>query len=118
MADIVMSEEAENDLVQIGDYIAKQFKSPKTALNIIKKIKDRIDELKNFPLIGTPLSSKIAIDTEYRMLGCGSYSAFYRHVNNDVLIDRIFHGRQEYIIKLFGDLPDEHDDSPNPQPRQ
>jgi len=113
MANIVMSEEAEKDLVQIGDYIARKSKSSKTALSIIKKIKVRIDKLEEYPLIGTPLSSLVAIETEYRILGCGSYLVFYRHINDDVLVDRIFHGRQDYITILFGDMPEGYDDDLN-----
>ena len=96
MANIVISPESERDLERIGDYIARQSGTPKIALNIIRKIKTRIYELENFPLIGTPLSAVVAADTDYRFIGCGSYLAFYRFENNNVLIDRILHGRQDY----------------------
>jgi plasmid stabilization system protein ParE len=104
MANIFMSEEAIRDLERIGDYIAHQFKSPKTALNTILKIKERIDELENFPLIGKPLAAMVAVNTDYRFLGYGSYLAFYRHVNGDVYIDRILHSRQDYVSILLGDF--------------
>ena len=104
MANIVMSEEAVKDLKKIGDYIAQQHKAPKTALNSIRKIKARISELEEFPLLGKPLSAVVAVDTDYRFLGCGSYLAFYRLQNDNVLIDRILHGRQDYISILLGDL--------------
>jgi len=104
MANIFMSEEALKDLEQIGDYIAHQFKSPKTALSTIRKIKERIGKLEDFPLTGTPLSAIVAIKTDYRFIGCGSYLAFYRTQNGDVLIDRILHGRQDYISILLGDI--------------
>jgi len=107
MANVVISPKAEKDLEQIGDYIARQSKSLKIALNTIQKIKTRINDLKNFPLIGKPLSSIITVDTDYRFLGCGSYLMFYRYHNDDALIDRILHGRQDYIAILFGDLTDE-----------
>jgi len=107
MANIFMSEEAIQDLEQIGDYIAHQFKSPKSAHNIILKIKERIEKLEDFPLIGTPLSAIVASYTDYRFLGCGSYLAFYRHINGDVFIDRILNGRQDYISILLGDAQDD-----------
>ena len=107
MANLVMSPEAENDLIRIGDYIARQSGSPKTALSIIWKIRTRVNELKEFPLIGRQLSSIIAVDTDYRFLGCGSYLAFYRFHDEDVLIDRILHSRQDYVSILLGDLTDE-----------
>ena len=107
MANIVMSGQAVKDLEKIGDYISQKFKSPKTALDIIRKIKARIDKLEDFPLIGTPLSAIVAVDTDYRFLGCGNYLAFYRMQGGDVLIDRILHGRQDYVSLLLGDVWDE-----------
>jgi len=102
-----MSKEAIRDLEQIGDYIAHQFKSPKSALNTIRKIQERISQLEDFPLIGTPLSAIVATKTDYRFLGCGSYLAFYRSQNDDVLIDRILHARQDYVSVLLGDFSEE-----------
>ena len=104
MANVVISPEAEKDLELIGDNIAQQSGSTRTALNIIQKMKIRIYELKEFPLIGKSMSSLINVDTDYRFLGCGNYLAFYRYYNDEVLIDRIFHGRQDYISILLGDL--------------
>ena len=104
MANIVISPEAEKDLERIGDYITRQSGSLKTALNSIRKIKARICKLEDFPLIGTPLSAIVAVETDYRFLGCGSYLAFYRLQNSNVLIDRILNGRQDYISILLGDI--------------
>jgi len=107
MANVFMSKEATMDLEQIGDYIAHQLKSPKSAHNTILKIKDRIEKLEDFPLIGTPLSAIVATNIDYRFLGCGSYLAFYRYINGDVFIDRILHGRQDYISILLGDIQED-----------
>jgi plasmid stabilization system protein ParE len=104
MADVFLSPEAEMDLERIGDYIARQSGSPKTAFNTIKKIKTRMVELEAFPMIGKPLSAVIAADTDYRFLGCGSYLTFYRYKNGNVFIDRILHGKQDYISILLGDI--------------
>jgi len=110
MANVILSPEAEKDLLRIGGYIARQSGRPKTALNTIRKIKTRIDELKDFPLIGTPLYAVVAVDTDYRFLGCGNYLAFYRYENGTVFIDRMLHVRQDYISILLGDVLEEFDD--------
>jgi len=102
-----MSPESERDLMRLGDYITQQFKSHKTALNTIRKIKARINELERFPLTGKPLSAIVAVDTDYRLLGCGSYLAFYRFENDMVLIDRILHGRQDYVTILLGKIEED-----------
>jgi len=107
MANVFMSEEAIRDFEQIGDYIARHFRSPKSALNTIRKIQERISKLEDFPLIRTPLSAIVAIKTDYRFLGYRSYLAFYRPQNDDVLIDRILHRRQDYVSVLLGDFPEE-----------
>ena len=107
MANIFMSEEAIKDLERIGDYIAHQLKSPQAAQNTIRKIKERIGRLGDFPLTGRPLTAIVAVETDYRFLGCGSYLAFYRLQSGDVLIDRILHGRQDYISILLGEMQDE-----------
>ena len=110
MANIVMSPEAERDLVRLGDYIAGQLKNPKAALNTVRKIKSRINMLTEFPLIGTSLAAVVSVDTDYRFLGSGSYLAFYRYENDNVLIDRILHGRQDYVSILLGDVQREYED--------
>ena len=104
VAKIRYSKAAIRDLEQIGDYIADELKKTHAALNMVNKIQDAIDKLADFPLIGTPLSSKVEIDTDYRFLICGSYLAFYRLQENDVFVDRILYGKRDYIVILFGDL--------------
>jgi len=108
MANVYLSPDAETDLERIGDYIARRKGSPRNALNTLRKIKTRIDELKDFPLLGKQLSAVTAIDTAYRFLGCGNYLAFYRYKNDNVFIDRIFHSRQDYVAILLGDTDDDY----------
>ena len=107
MASIVMSNEAENDLETIGDYIAEQLKSPKAALDTIRGIKKAIDKLADFPLKGRRLSSVALIDTEYRFIGYGNYLAFYRLCGDTVFIDRVLYGKRDYISILFSEELDE-----------
>ena len=56
----------------------------------------------NFTKVHYILLVEMLDDTDYRLLGCGSYLAFYRFENDMVLIDRILHGRQDYITILLG----------------
>jgi addiction module RelE/StbE family toxin len=107
MNKIKYSKAAIKDLEEIGDYIAKQLKSPKTALKTVNEIQDKINKLNDFPYIGKPLSAVVNFDTDYRFLGCGGYLAFYRSLEGEVFIDRILYGKRDYISVLFGDLPQE-----------
>jgi len=92
------------DLEQIGDYIALTLKNPTAALNTLDKIQNKIEKLKDSPLLGTPLSSHIEKETDYRFLICGNYLVFYRPQENNVYIDRVMYSKRDYIAVLFGNL--------------
>ncbi|MCL2171954.1 MAG: type II toxin-antitoxin system RelE/ParE family toxin [Defluviitaleaceae bacterium] len=101
MISIVMSKEAENDLEQIGDYIARHHGNPAAAFSVIQKLRARIDRLIDFPYSGTPLSAYAEVKTDYRIIGSGNYLAFY-HVQGDfVFVDRVLHSRRDYIDALL-----------------
>ena len=99
----VLSSEARRDLKSIQDYIADEQESPQTALKVIEKILDRIEDLLSFPDTGTLLSPKVNFPTNYRYAKAAGYLIFYRHESNQVLIDRIIHGKRNYITILFPD---------------
>ena len=104
MASIKYSESAIKDLEAIGDYIADTLKNPMAAFNTVSKIQDTAYKLADFPLIGTPLSSKVEIETDYRFLVCGNYLVFYRTEGDSVFIDRVIYGRRDYIKILFDEV--------------
>ena len=103
MAKTKYSESAVKDLEEIGDYIADTLKNPMAAFNTVSKIQDAVDKLADFPFIGTPLSSKVEIEIDYRFLVCGNYLVFYRTDADSVFIDRVIYGRRDYIKILFGE---------------
>ena len=109
MFNVCYSEAAKRDLEQIGDYIADDLKNPQAALNTVSRIQDAIDRLSEFPFIGAPLSAVAGVDTDYRLLVCGNYLAFYRPQEKEVLIDRILYGRRDYLTILFGNLPKDNE---------
>ena len=104
MAKIKYSGSAIKDLEEIGDYIADKLKNPIAAFNTIGKIQDAVDRLADFPFIGTPLSSKVEVEMDYRFLVCGNYLVFYRTEADSVFIDRVIYGRRDYIKILFDEV--------------
>ena len=104
MADIEYSEAAIQDLEGIGDYISKTLKSPIAALNTVDRIQDSVDKLADFPMMGSPLSSVVNMDTDYRFLVCRNYLVFYRVQDCCVSIDRILYGKRNYMAILFGGM--------------
>ena len=101
MVRLVLSSEARRDIRSIQDYIANDRESPRTALRVIEKILNRIENLLNFPDSGTLLSPKVKLPTNYRYVRAAGYLIFYRHENNQIIVDRIIHGKRNYIAILF-----------------
>ena len=105
MARIEYSPIALLDIEQIGDYIEQEHMSPVAAYNTVNKIQDSIDNLLVFPLMGVAMSSIVNINTDYRLLICGNYLAFYRTDEDVVYIDRVLYGKRDYLTILFPELP-------------
>ena len=97
----VLSAEARRDLKGIQDYIANEQESPQAALKVIETILDRIEGLIGFPDTGTLLFPKVNFPTNYRYARAAGYLIFYRHENDLIFIDRIIHGKRDYISVLF-----------------
>ncbi|WHE06168.1 type II toxin-antitoxin system RelE/ParE family toxin [Thermoanaerobacterium thermosaccharolyticum] len=84
MVNVKISPKAQKDMLEIKEYIFEELGNPTAATNLLAKITKRFRDLMEFPLIGVPLSSVIKIETGYRYLGCGQYTAFYRYENDTV----------------------------------
>ena len=59
--------------------------------------------LERFPGRGRPLDALIPVHTEYRYLVCENYCIFYLYSEEDVIIIRILHQRQDSLKALFMD---------------
>jgi plasmid stabilization system protein ParE len=92
------------DIEQIGDYIEREYMNPIAAYNTVSKIQDTIENLTVFPFMGTPVSSIVDINTDYRFLVCGNYLVFHRANEDIVYIDRVLHGKRDYLAILFPNL--------------
>ena len=104
MSNILYTPEAEEDIAGIKEYISEQLNNPVAAANLVTKITKQIRKLEQFPELGARLSSIVNIVTDYRILVCDNYLAFYRIDGNDVCIIRVLYGRRDYITILFGEL--------------
>lgn len=88
---------ARQDLLGIKEYITDDLDSPGAAINVISKIVESYEKLKEFPLLGIELSPKINIETDYRYLISGKYIVFYKLDDTYVSICRILYARRDYI---------------------
>lgn len=96
------------DLQEIKSYIAEELCNRDAALNVVKRIIARYEQLEEFPLMGTELSVVLNLKTDFRYIVSGSYLIFYRLEVEYVSIYRILYGRRDYIRTLFGELPTDH----------
>lgn len=113
MNKLYMSREAQDDLREIKDYIAKELDNPDAAKNVVRKITRSIRRLREYKWIGPALTSIADVrEDDYRFLVTGSYITLYRVSGDDVYVDRVLYGRRDYLSLLFGSLPDAEADLP------
>lgn len=89
---------AADDLKEIKDYIAEE--SIDMAVKVVKEILEKIEGLSVFPEMGISLQKKIKLKSKYRYLICGQYLIFYIYKNEVVYVQRVLHGKRDYIMLL------------------
>ena len=102
MIKVTVSKEARKDLVNIHRYISEELENPQAANRIIHELRSAAEDLQLFPRRGRPLDALISVHTEYRYLPCENYCIFYLEDEENVVIVRILHLRQDYLRALFG----------------
>ena len=103
MNNLHLSEEAQNDLLEIKAYNEDELLNPSAALATVSRITKSLRILQNHAQAGTPLSSIADIESDYRFIVSGNYISFYRVYGSEVYIDRILYARRDYMRILFGD---------------
>ena len=107
MNNLHLSEEAQNDLIEIKAYIEEELLNPSAALATVSRITKSLRMLQTYAEIGTSLSSIMDIESDYRFIVSGNYISFYRAYGSEVYIDRILYARRDYMRILFEDSTDE-----------
>ena len=103
MNNLHVSEEAQNDLLEIKAYIEEELLNPSAALATVRRITKSLRILQTYAQAGAALSSVTDIESDYRFIVSGNYISFYRAYGNEVYIDRILYARRDYMRILFGD---------------
>lgn len=107
MKNVRLSHDAKEDLKGIRNYIRDELDNPEGAKNVSDRIIRRIRQLEQFPMMGAALSSVMAPETDYRFLVSGNYLIFYRVNEATVYVDRILHGKRDYLKILFKNATEE-----------
>ena len=93
------SYEAENDLEQIADYIARD--NPQRALSFIRELRGKCEDL-----VDNPNGHSLVPRYEHhgiRRRVHGHYLIFYRVESMKVVIVHLLHGATDYGTMLFGE---------------
>ncbi len=90
MIRVSLSPLAEQDLEEIGDYIAAD--SPHRAITFIKELRRTCEKLALAPAIGT---HRPELGDGIRMFPHGNYLIFYRATTARMRIERIMHGARD-----------------------
>ncbi len=102
MNNLHLSEEAQNNLIEIKAYIEEELLNPSTALATVSRITKSLRILQTHAQSGAPLSSIMDIENNYRFITSGNYISFYRVCGSEIYIDRILYARRDYMRILFG----------------
>lgn len=97
---VVISDEAEAEIEQIGDYIALD--NPRRALSYVQELRERCERLaalpERFPLI--PRYEALGV----RRMPIGDYLVFYRVRTDHVVVLHVLHGATDYEKLLFPEI--------------
>ena len=102
MIKVTVSKEARKDLVNIHRYISRESENLQAVNRIIHELRSAAEDLQLFPRRGRSLDALISVHTEYRYLPCENYCIFYLEDEENVVIVRILHQRQDYLRALLG----------------
>ena len=95
---------AQEDLDEIYDYIADELANPQAAEQTIGGILSAVDRLKEFPDMGAHLRVVRHADNDYRFVTFKNFIAFYRHIEENIYIDRVVYKKRDYLRILFRDI--------------
>ena len=84
MNNLHLSEEAQNDLLEIKAYIEEELLNPSAALATVSRITKSLRILQNHAQAGALLSSIADIESDYRFIVSGNYISFYRAYDSEV----------------------------------
>ena len=122
MAKVQISPLAQQDLLNIRQYIETELANPVAARRTVERVLKAIRQLEQFPLSGAPLQYNGA-DTGYRYVTSGNYVAFYIGTHTTVQVVRVLYGRRDTIRILLGrsfqpEEPEEDTEKPLGQPKR
>ena len=105
MNQLHFSPSAQQDLLEIKQYIEEDLRNPTAAESTVQRILQSLHILKQYAQAGTPLATLTAVKADYRFIACGNYMSFYRIRQTDIYIDRILYSHRNYLRILLQPAP-------------
>ncbi len=86
---------ARQDMIDIKNYIAKD--NPAAAMRLIRKFKEKTNQLKQFPLSGRVISE--TMDTNLRELIVSNYRIMYQVSDEVVTVFAVYESHRQYLAE-------------------
>lgn len=102
---IQITELAEQDLENAGDYIAYELKNPTAAVNTVRGIRSQINSLSDFPERNELDEDEILAQLGVRKDYYKNYKIYYVIISDTIYIVRILHmlvDSREWLYRTFG----------------
>jgi toxin ParE1/3/4 len=96
MSKVIISPAAEEDALQIWEYIASD--NSRAADQTLDQFDDLFENLKKNPLLGKGVSE---LGEDLRVFYVGRYDIFYRVTSHTIEIVRMLHSSREITAELF-----------------
>lgn len=93
MSCVNLTNDAEQDLDDIYDYIAEESQSPGTAARFLRRINAKCELYAQEPLLG---ESRPDIGERIRIFPHQSYVVLYRPVDDGIEVIRVLHGARHF----------------------
>ncbi len=100
MYKIIFTDEFDEEIQQIYDYISKNLKEKEIADRFISKVYGRIEDVKIFPKMYMKIGKMDRLHNEYHRLVVNNYIVLYTvdELNQKVFISHIYYKRRNYLI--------------------
>lgn len=92
---------AQQDILEIGDYVANFLQNKTAGKKIIKDIVEGCSSLKEQPQLGMSFRERTGWNFDFRYLVVGNYLVFYKVVGKEIRVYRVLDSRTDYIKKLI-----------------
>lgn len=99
---IEITEPAERDLFEIGNYIAKELLEPGIAAKVVNKIAENVFELEEMPLRNALVADERLAQQGIRKVVVDNFIVFYivSEERKTVIIIRILYGKRDWMNLL------------------